>query len=250
SDQMYAAALIDTHPILRLGLARILSNIDTISEVRIYDPEYLEAGAPDTDTESGLPVQILLFGLTGDLASDHELLERMVKLIAPKSILLLAERATDPGVSHALVSGRVKKSASSELIEAAVRLIIAGGRCFPASCEADDTLDAEQGLAGSTAAQGQNALAGWPSPSPIAASARSLRITPRQFEILILRARGFSHKTVGQMLNISEATVKAHASAMYRRLDVSTRQEAVKMATERGIHFLSPPNPSDENTRR
>src|SRR5690606_22304509 len=93
-------------------------------------------------------------------------------------------------------------------------------------------------------------MPGWPSASAIAASARSLRITPRQFEILMLRARGFSHKTVGQMLNISEATVKAHASAMYRRLDVSTRQEAVKMATERGIHFLSPPNSSDENTRR
>jgi|GEM_PF-1265992 len=245
---MYAAALIDSHPILRLGLARILGNIDTIREVRIYDPEYL--AATTLNSESGLPVQILLFGLTGDPVHDQELFERMVHLVEPKSALLLAEHARDPGVTHPLVSGRVKKSASSELIEAAVRLIIAGGRCFPAPSEADDMTDPVPGFEHSASSQARNALDGWPSPSAIAASARSLRITPRQFEILILRARGFSHKTVGQMLNISEATVKAHASAMYRRLDVSTRQEAVKMATERGIHFLLPPNSSDETTPR
>lgn len=245
---MYAAALIDSHPILRLGLARILGNIDTVREVRIYDPEYL--AATTTNAESGLPVQILLFGLTGDPLHDQELFDRMVKLVEPRSVLLLAENTRDPGITHALVSGRIKKSASSELIEAAVRLIIAGGRCFPAPSEADDPMDSAPADGSSASPQTSHALDGWPSPSAIAASARSLRITPRQFEILILRARGFSHKTVGQMLNISEATVKAHASAMYRRLDVSTRQEAVKMATERGIHFLSPPGASDETTPR
>ena len=245
---MYAAALIDSHPILRLGLARILGNIDTVREVRIYDPEYLAASPQNA--ESGLAVQILLFGLTGDAAHDQELFEQMVQLIEPKSALLLAEHAREPGVAHPLVSGRIKKSASSELIEAAVRLIIAGGRCFPAPSEADDLAEPAPAFGSSATPQTSNALDGWPSPSAIAASARSLRITPRQFEILMLRARGFSHKTVGQMLNISEATVKAHASAMYRRLDVSTRQEAVKMATERGIHFLLPPNATDETTPR
>src|SRR5690554_4552798 len=35
---MFAAALIDQHPLLRLGLARILSNVPDIQEIRVLDP--------------------------------------------------------------------------------------------------------------------------------------------------------------------------------------------------------------------
>ncbi len=245
---MYAAALIDHHPILRLGLARILSNIATIREVRTYDPEYLATGA--AHSESGLEVQILLFGLSSNPTRDQELLIRMTELTSPRYVLLLAENVGETSVSHPLVSGRVRKSAPSELIEAAVRLIMAGGRCFPSSCDNDEMAEPADASTVYGPEADNSSVSGWPNPSMIAASARSLRITPRQFEILMLRARGYSHKAVGQMLNISEATVKAHASAMYRRLDVSTRQEAVKMATERGIHFLVPPLDNDDKTRR
>lgn len=238
---MYAAALIDHHPILRLGLARILSKIAIIREVRTYDPEYLAARV--ARAEPGQDVHILLFGLSDDRKQNQDLLEQIVELISPRSILLLSDTADDPGIIHPFISGHVRKTASFELIEAAVRLVLAGGRCFPAadSQALAAHIPTEEGKAGDRAAEPE-----WPNPSVIAASARSLRITPRQFQILMLRARGYSHRTVGQMLSISEATVKAHASAMYRRLNVRTRQEAVAMARAKGIDFLFPPE-DDKN---
>jgi len=237
---MYAAALIDDHPILRLGLARILGNIASIGEVYTYDPQSLSAAT--SPPESDLDVQILLFGLSDSTQRDDKLLETMTNLVNPRYILLLAETRATPGLTHPRVAGRVAKSASSDLLEAAVRLIMAGGRCFPFDAETDSLEGPDGALPPSagSAPSGPVGTAGWPTPEMIAASARSLRITPRQFEILLLRAHGYSHKAVGQILNISEATVKAHASAMYRRLDVSTRQEAVKLAADRGIQLLGP----------
>jgi len=68
----------------------------------------------------------------------------------------------------------------------------------------------------------------------IAAGARKLGITPRQFEVLMLLARGLSLKKVGRVLNISVATVKSHASATYRRLDARNKQQAIHEAIRRG----------------
>lgn len=237
---MYAAALIDDHPILRLGLARILGNIASIGEVLTYDPQSLSATTPPPNSD--LDVQILLFGLSDSPERDEKLLERVSNLVNPRYILLLAENSAIPGIAHPRVAGRVAKGASSDLLEAAVRLIMAGGRCFPLGGDAEplESPDCALPANGGNAQSRHAGAAGWPTPEMIAASARSLRITPRQFEILLLRAHGYSHKAVGQILNISEATVKAHASAMYRRLDVSTRQEAVKLAADRGIPLLGP----------
>ncbi|WP_256445159.1 hypothetical protein [Verticiella alkaliphila] len=39
---MFAAALMDPQPLLRLGLARILGAISSIGEIHTYDPELLD----------------------------------------------------------------------------------------------------------------------------------------------------------------------------------------------------------------
>jgi len=64
--------------------------------------------------------------------------------------------------------------------------------------------------------------------------AEMLKITPRQYEVLVLLARGHPIKTVSRMLNISVATVKSHACTLYQRLKVRNKGEAVYAALQRG----------------
>lgn len=61
-----------------------------------------------------------------------------------------------------------------------------------------------------------------------------LGLTRRQYEVLVLLARGYPMKTVGRYLNISVATAKAHTETLYQRLDVHNRNAAVYAAVSRG----------------
>jgi DNA-binding NarL/FixJ family response regulator len=69
---------------------------------------------------------------------------------------------------------------------------------------------------------------------PITAGAQLLKITPRQYEVLVLLSRGYPIKTVSRMLNISVATAKTHACTLYQRLQVKNKGEAVYTALQRG----------------
>lgn len=62
-----------------------------------------------------------------------------------------------------------------------------------------------------------------------------LNITPRQYEVLQLLARGYPIKTVARMMNISLATAKAHTASLYRQLKVNSRGEAVYTARQKGV---------------
>jgi DNA-binding NarL/FixJ family response regulator len=52
-------------------------------------------------------------------------------------------------------------------------------------------------------------------------------LTPKQFQVLQLLQNGLLNKQIAFNLNITEATVKAHISALFRKLNVNTRTQAV-----------------------
>nr|WP_255592445.1 LuxR C-terminal-related transcriptional regulator [Bordetella sp. BOR01] len=62
----------------------------------------------------------------------------------------------------------------------------------------------------------------------------ALGLTPRQYEVLVLLARGHTLKAIGRHLNIAVATAKVHAETVYQRLQVHNRNEAVYAAITRG----------------
>lgn len=64
--------------------------------------------------------------------------------------------------------------------------------------------------------------------------ARLLNLTPRQYEVLVLLARGHPLKTVSRELDISLATAKTHTEALYQRLSVNNRNAAVYAALSKG----------------
>ncbi|WP_417275857.1 response regulator transcription factor [Castellaniella sp.] len=61
-----------------------------------------------------------------------------------------------------------------------------------------------------------------------------LRLTPRQYQVLALLAKGYPLKTISKQLNISVATAKTHTEALYQRLSVNSRNAAVYAAISRG----------------
>lgn len=75
-----------------------------------------------------------------------------------------------------------------------------------------------------------------------AAMVRSLRIQPerpaftaREQGVLELLARGLGNRDIGKQLFISETTVKFHVRNIMRKLDATSRAEAVYGATKMGV---------------
>ena len=63
-----------------------------------------------------------------------------------------------------------------------------------------------------------------------------LGLTQRESEVLALMVRGLSNRVIAQRLFIGEETVKTHARAVYRKLEVSDRAQAVATALREGIY--------------
>ena len=56
---------------------------------------------------------------------------------------------------------------------------------------------------------------------------RVASLTQQQYRILMMFAEGMLNKQISYELNVSEATIKAHATAIFRKLDVRNRTQAV-----------------------
>lgn len=60
-------------------------------------------------------------------------------------------------------------------------------------------------------------------------------LSERELEVLGLIAAGLPNKLIARRLEISEKTVKAHLTSIYRRIGATTRTEAALWATEHGL---------------
>jgi DNA-binding NarL/FixJ family response regulator len=60
-------------------------------------------------------------------------------------------------------------------------------------------------------------------------------LTPREREVLRLIARGYSYKELARELSISTKTVESHVSAVLRKLQLSSRHQLTRWATERRL---------------
>jgi two-component system NarL family response regulator len=60
-------------------------------------------------------------------------------------------------------------------------------------------------------------------------------LTEREAQILKLLAEGRSNRAIGQVLAISESTVKSHLKTLFVKLDATSRAEAIALAARRGL---------------
>lgn len=127
-----------------------------------------------------------------------------LKQTAPATAIVVVSAVGDPRIMQdTIVAGAsafIPKSAPSQVLINALKVIIAGGTYMPTSVVAA-LRSADTG-------------------------ASRDELTLRQRRVLELLATGLSNKRIAGELGISEITVKAHVSAIFRKLGVSNRTEA------------------------
>ena len=144
---------------------------------------------------------------------------RRLREIAPDTPILVVTGNEDDATLLALfdlgIAGLAPKTSKSAVIEAAIALVLAGGRYLPPRVI---ELASRRGGA------------------PIVPSGTAaVRLTQRQLDVLALIAGGQSNKEIARELDLSPATVKAHTAAAMAALDASNRTDAVMKARERGL---------------
>jgi DNA-binding NarL/FixJ family response regulator len=200
--------LVDDHALFRGGLKYLLRGLDdSIAMDEAGDcPEALErlgSGAYDL-----VLLDLKLPGVNG--------LDALASLrdAAPGTPLIVLSGEDDPSVVHATIErgamGFIPKSSTPEVMIQAMRLVLARGVYLPPAA-----LDAVRP----------------------GASAALPELTPRQIDVMRCVIRGKPNKTIARELEVSEATVKAHLTAVFQALGARNRTEAVYVAAKLGLRF-------------
>jgi DNA-binding NarL/FixJ family response regulator len=71
--------------------------------------------------------------------------------------------------------------------------------------------------------------------APAAADPELDQLTPREREVLRLIARGYSYKEIARDLGISAKTVESHVSSVLRKLQLSSRHQLARWASDRRL---------------
>jgi DNA-binding NarL/FixJ family response regulator len=109
-------------------------------------------------------------------------------------------------------SGFVPKSLDTDQIGAALTAILAGGSWTPPDIDLSAPEDLE----------------------PVDLVRRLGSLTPQQIRVLMMVSEGLLNKQIAYELGVSEATVKAHVSAVLQKLGVDSRTQAVIAASKIG----------------
>jgi DNA-binding NarL/FixJ family response regulator len=131
---------------------------------------------------------------------------------------------------------------ASDAAEDVIAVIRAGARGYVTkSISADELVDAIRRVHGGDAVFSPrlagfvlDAFAGAPGEAT-GADPEVDSLTPREREVIQHIARGYLYKEIAFRLGISAKTVEAHVSAVLRKLQLSSRHELTRWATERRL---------------
>jgi DNA-binding NarL/FixJ family response regulator len=153
-------------------------------------------------------------------------------------LVVSATRAAHPEVRFLALS-------ASDAPEDVIAVIRAGARGYVTkTISGPDLVDAIRRVAaGDTVFSPRLAgfvLDAFASPGPAQPGQPSLdpeldQLTPREREVLRLIARGYTYKEIARELFISTKTVESHVSSVLRKLQLSTRHQLTRWATERRL---------------
>jgi len=205
---MIRVVIAEDHPVVRTGLARLLAGAGDVEVV---------ATAPDGEQAVALAAEhepdIVLMDLVMPGVDGREATARIAAAHPSVRVVVLTSFSDREQVLGALDAGAVgyllKDAEPDELIRA-VRAAATGGS--PLAPEAGHALvDARR-------------------------QARPADdLTAREREVLVLLGQGLANKVIARRLSISEKTVKAHVSRIFRALNVTDRTQAALWAQRRGL---------------
>ena len=196
--------VVDDHPLVRVGMATVVNQ----------QPDMMIAAEADGAARAlqlfrvHRPDVVLMdLRLRGD--SGARITTEIRAEFPTARVLVISNYDGDEDIHQALAAGAMgylfKSVVEDELIDA-IREINAGRRYLP------------KGVA-----------------ARLSENHAGMHLTRREEEILELLGKGLGNRELGQVLGISEDTIKTHLKSLFRKLDVSDRAEAVREGLRRGF---------------
>ena len=202
----------DDHPLYRTALGNLVA--EAFDDVQLAECEDISSALLQLQRGS---IDLVLLDLSMPDADGLDGLRRLREAF-PATPVIVCSALDDPQLvreSFKLgVSGYLPKSSGAGVTRHALQLVRSGGVYVPSEAlgeSRDITRDREGAEEDSTAAD-------------------SNPLTPRQQAVLALLEQGMSNKAIARELDIGEITVKAHVSAILRKLGVDNRVQAVVAA--------------------
>ena len=128
--------------------------------------------------------------------------------------VVIVSASDDPAVIRRCMdfgaSGFISKTLPVEAMRGAIATVLTGGVWTPPDVDLASSADAETA----------------------AVLARLQTLTPQQVRVLMMLSEGLLNKQIAYELDVSEATVKAHVSAILQKLGVESRTQAVIAAAK------------------
>ncbi|WP_433350766.1 response regulator [Microtetraspora malaysiensis] len=203
--------LADDHPVVRRGLAALLATLpgmEVVAQAGTGREVLREIGINRPD--------VVIMDLRMPVLDGVEATRRISKEYPGTAVLVLTMFQEDTLVADALKAGArgyLLKSAEQDEIERAIRAVAAGGAIF-SSAVAGPVL-------GRIAAGGNE-------PTLPA-------LSPRERQVLDLIATGATNGAIAHRLGLSPKTVGNHISAIFLKLGVTSRAEAIVIAKDAGL---------------
>jgi DNA-binding NarL/FixJ family response regulator len=203
--------LVDDHALIRDALALLMAmhhpNVDLRHAVCLADARDLLIEEPD--------IRLVLLDLALSDSSGIATLQAVREASPLSRVVVLSGDDRTETVLAAIDAGAasfIPKTAESNVLRNAIATVIDGGVYLPPV----ETGDA---------------------PAAQPSSAEVLRLTPRQVDVLRMLVDGGSNKSIARALELSPSTVKTHMEAIFERLHVSSRTQAVVAAARLGLRL-------------
>jgi DNA-binding NarL/FixJ family response regulator len=201
--------IVDDHPLFRDALRMALSVGNQTLTV-------LESGSLDdasAQLRAGADIDLVLLDLRMPGVQGLSGLAYL-RVSHPDMPVAVVSGLEDPAIMRRTLalgaSGYVPKSTPADVIREAIKTILAGGVWIPnnlAAASANEVAKDEM-------------------------SKRLATLTPQQLRVLMMLKEGKLNKQIAYELDVTEATVKAHVSAILLKLDVDSRTQAVIAASK------------------
>ena len=196
--------VVDDHALVRTGVANIISQEPDLHVVA-------EAGNGEEAVEAYRRYRpdVTLLDLRMPVMEGVEAVRQIRQIDPAARVIVLTTYDTDDEIARALKAG----AKAYILKDITARALIA---CI------HDVLAGKTYLAPAAAAK-------------LAERVTQVQLTPRELAALRSLADGRSNKEIATALDISERTVKTHLAHLFEKLGVTSRTEAIKVASRRGL---------------
>jgi DNA-binding NarL/FixJ family response regulator len=208
-ESAFRVLIADDHPLMVGGLRQAVLAAAPDAEIAVaHDFDSMVAAldaSPDTD------LVLLDLAMPGVRGFSGLLFLRSQRPSTP--IIVVSGNEERAVIRHCMefgAAGFIPKTNSLDTMRAAIAQVLDGGRWTPPDFDL------------SSAPNGQSS----------AMARRLASLTPQQIRVLMMLSQGLLNKQIAYELGVSEATVKAHVSAIFQKLGVESRTQAVILATK------------------